>query len=196
MFGILLVVLVVALMGGGATIAVLHLRLNPVLSGSMRPGIQPGDLAVTGPVDVSTLRPGDVISFFPPGATVAVLHRLLTVDRRDDGTWITTQGDANPVPDAWGEIRLRGDTAWRALGSVPAVGFIPMWTQGLRGPLLVLAGLLIGSIVLVGGRKAGPAMHPSAGGRSPRVPRPPRLAPATTAPSRKEGAPGASRTPV
>lgn len=192
----LVATLAAALLCGGATIALLHLRLNPVLTGSMRPGIQPGDLVVTAPVDVATLKPGDVIAFFPPQATVAVLHRLLSVDRREDGTWITTKGDANPVADPWGEIRLRGDTAWRQSGRVPALGFIPMWTQGLRGPLLVLAGLLIGSTILVGSRKTVPTMHPRTGRRSPRDPRPMRLASATTAPSRKEGIPGASRTPV
>jgi signal peptidase len=160
--GVLIVLLAMGVGIIAIAVAVLQLRLSPVLSGSMRPGVQPGDLAVTRQVPLATIQVGDVISFYPPDKTVAVLHRLLTVDRREDGTWITTQGDANPVADPWGEVRLRGETAWRQVANVPLVGFIPMLTQGLRGPLLMVAAVVVMMTGALSLRSTTPAMHPHA----------------------------------
>lgn len=166
--GGLLALLTLAFLVAAATVALFHLQLNPVLTGSMRPGIQPGDLVVTIPVEVEDLQAGDVISFFPPGATTAVIHRLVSLDRREDGTWITSQGDANPVADPWGEVRLRGTTAWRHVATVPLVGFIPMSLQGIRGSMLMVAGLVVGAVVVSMLREGGPVLHPRVAGRRPR----------------------------
>jgi signal peptidase len=160
--GLLLLLLALGVFALGAAIAFLGVRLGPVLSGSMRPGIQPGDLVITAPVAVTALRPGDVISFFPPGRDVPVIHRLTSITARDDGTWITTKGDANDVADPWGEIRLIDKRAWRLVATVPVVGFIPIWTQSLRGPLLVVAGLVLAVSAALAFRRPGVSMHPNA----------------------------------
>jgi signal peptidase len=151
----------IAILALGAGIMLLHLQLSPVLSGSMRPGIQPGDLVVTEPIRIADLEVGDVISFFPPESTDGVLHRLVSITERFDGTWITTKGDANAEADPWGEIRLRGELAWRVAATVPAVGFVPIWTQGLRGPLLVLTGVVLAFTSLFAVRRPTWHMHPS-----------------------------------
>ena len=160
--GFVLVVLAFGVFALGGITAVYQLRLSPVLSGSMRPGIQPGDLVVTKALPITALKAGDVISFFPPDSEQAVLHRLQSVVRREDGTWITTKGDANDVADPWGEIRLRSDRAWRLVTTVPVVGFIPIWTQSLRGPLLVVAGVVLAISGALAFWRSGLLMHPSA----------------------------------
>jgi signal peptidase len=157
------VLLALGMLAVGASIVLLELRLSPVLSGSMRPGIQPGDLVVTAPIPIAELAPGDVISFFPPDSTEAVLHRLVSIEQREDGTWISTKGDANADVDPWGEIRLRGEGAWRLAGNVPFVGFVPIWSQGLRGPVLVFAGVLLAIMAVRGSRHARWSMHPQSG---------------------------------
>jgi signal peptidase len=150
---LLLGVALVALVAG-ASIFLLHLRLQPVLSGSMRPGIQPGDLAVMRPVSTRELQTGDVIAFYPPHARTHVMHRLVSIDRDVDGTWVTTQGDANDAPDPWGRIRLGGDTADRLVAVVPKVGFLPVWARSARGPVLIGAGLLLGLSVIRSARRS------------------------------------------
>jgi signal peptidase I len=140
----------VTVLVAGAVVVLCNLHLNPVLSGSMRPGIQPGDLAVTAQVPVTSVERGDVIAFYPPDQEVAVLHRVVSVVRREDGIRIVTQGDANDLPDPWGEVRLRGDVASRLVTTVPLIGYVPVWTQGLRGPLLVIAGLLLAFSAVLG----------------------------------------------
>ena len=137
------------LLGIGLFVVFLHLALQPVLSGSMRPGIEPGDMAVTAPVAMSSLVVGDVIAYFPPGEKVAVLHRIVELGREDGRTWVVTKGDANPTPDAWGKVLLRGDKAVRLLTVAPKVGFVANLGQ-VRGPALVLAGLILAAGVIVG----------------------------------------------
>ena len=59
-----------------------------VLSDSMYPQIQSGDLIVCREADASAVKEGDVISFFDPESTgtAVVTHRVQSVSTADDGT--------------------------------------------------------------------------------------------------------------
>lgn len=116
------------------------LHFQTVLSGSMRPTISPGDVAVTQPVPISSLRVGDVIAFYPPGRTQADLHRIVALQ---NGT-IRTRGDANSADDPW-ILRPSGTTAYRLVAVVPFAG----WLTPLRWPALLLAALLLAVSLLV-----------------------------------------------
>ncbi|MEV6350301.1 signal peptidase I [Actinoplanes sp. NPDC051851] len=88
-------VLVGLLLLGMITPVAFGWRFSVVASGSMRPGVRPGDLVVTVPAD--ELRPGDVIRFHDRNRPRrALLHRIARV--RADGLLIT-KGDANAVVD-------------------------------------------------------------------------------------------------
>ncbi len=135
----LLTVLIVAFgvlaIGIGILVLVAGLHFQTVTSGSMRPTISPGDLAVTEAVPVSSLKVGDVIVFYPPaGSTEPVLHRIVSID---NGV-IKTRGDANNVDDPW-QVTLTGTTAYRMVAVVPFVG----WLIELQRPALIVAGLLV-----------------------------------------------------
>lgn len=123
----------------GITIRLAGLHFDTVLSGSMRPAMSPGDVAVTQAVPIDELHVGDAIAFYPPGRTDAVLHRITSLD--DGG--ITTRGDANPVDDPW-TVTLVGPTAHRLVAVVPLLGHL----VELRQPALLIAGLLIGLATL------------------------------------------------
>src|SRR5947199_7248243 len=58
---------------------VFHVRVSPVLTGSMRPTYAPGDVIVTRQVNVLSLRPGDIAVFVPPGESAAFAHRVTSV---------------------------------------------------------------------------------------------------------------------
>lgn len=157
---VMLLGLVLCLLGLAIGVIGLGLRLGPVLSGSMRPGIQPGDLVITEPVLVTDLRPGDVVSFYPPGREIPVIHRLLSVTQKTGAVWITTKGDANDAADPWGEVMLQGSRTWRLVAVLPSLGYVPLWFQGLRAPLLVLAGLVLAFSGLRAVRRPTVVMHP------------------------------------
>ena len=118
-------------------------RFDSVLSGSMRPGMQPGDVEILQPEPISALRVGQIVAFHPPKDQFTVTHRIIAL-RHHDGIWITTKGDANNVSDPWGTIRVLGPSAWVVSGVVPHVGYLSVW---VRTPLPHL--LLVLTIVLL-----------------------------------------------
>jgi signal peptidase I len=116
--------------------------LVPILSGSMRPGIQPGDAVLVAPEPLSAVRPGQVLVIQPPGlggATVA--HRVVSVTRGPGGPVIRTRGDANNVVDPW-KAQLGGTRAWRARAVIPDLGYLSViehnrrWRLGIEVVLL------------------------------------------------------------
>lgn len=116
-----------------------------VLSGSMAPAIQPGDILVERKIAPQEARIGQTITFREPGGEKRLLtHRVRSVRVRGDRVTIVTKGDANnsverfTVP-ADGEI---GTPAWR----VPLLGYLTTWVHTRTGlivtlfaPLLILA---------------------------------------------------------
>lgn len=71
-----------------------------VLSGSMVPFFDPGDVIFVSEIDPSDVQVGDVLTFrVRPGSTTLITHRVIEI--LDDGAgprW-RTQGDANEDPD-------------------------------------------------------------------------------------------------
>ena len=126
-------------------------RTLSVLSGSMQPAFGPGSVVVVRPVPVGALAVGDVITYNVPVEDGRVVtHRIVEIDRSGGATTIRTQGDANAAPDPW-TTRLTGEVAWRAGGSVPALGYV---IGALREPavsrLLTAGGpALLGLVLLL-----------------------------------------------
>jgi signal peptidase len=127
----------------------LRYRTTTMLSGSMSPGIRPGDVIVDVAEPVTAVRVGQILTIQTPTPTHFVdSHRVIEVVRKGGLTFIRTQGDANSQPDPW-LAQLHGDTVWRVRGVVPHLGqaivalrspiahVLLMW---VALPLLVLAG--------------------------------------------------------
>lgn len=69
-----------------------------VLSGSMEPKIQTGDLILIQDTDTTSLKEGDVICYLSSGK--AVTHRIISVSSGENGEpRYVTQGDANNAED-------------------------------------------------------------------------------------------------
>ncbi len=140
-----LVAVLVALAGAGATAVISgRYQLRPVLSGSMRPGLPVGGIVVTERVPVSSLQVRDVVVFHSPDQPQElIVHRIISLTPGPSGLVVKTQGDANTIPDPW-TVSLRGDTAYRAVYSLPLVGYVAVWAHGPAGRLaLMITGLLI-----------------------------------------------------
>jgi signal peptidase len=149
---LLLVVAFGALAFAGYQVKTGQWHATPVLSGSMRPGLQPGDVVVTQRVPISELRVRDVVVFYPPNQTAhQTVHRIVKLTVKGTTTSITTWGDANLVPDA-AVSSLKGDTAYRMVRVVPLVGYPAIWLQnGSRGMLAIALGatLLVAAAVTI-----------------------------------------------
>lgn len=116
-----------------------------VLTGSMRPAMAPGELAIVDPVEVADIRIGDVITYQPaPGEPQVVTHRVVGINAASGGErTFLTQGDANTTPDAEPviEAQIRGKVAY----SVPLMGHVnsAINSQTRSNALVLGAGALI-----------------------------------------------------
>jgi signal peptidase len=141
---VLLVLAVCALAWCGFQTGTGRWHATPVLSGSMRPGLQPGDIVVTQRVPISDLHVRDVIVFHPPGESEEqTVHRIVKLRVKDGTTVITTRGDANTINDP-DSTALQGDTAYRVVRVVPLVGYPAVWLSGgHHGVLAIGLGLVL-----------------------------------------------------
>ena len=109
-------------------------RTATMLTGSMEPGISPGDVVVTVPRATDQVEVGDVVTYNIPIEDHRVeTHRVTRVIHRADGTIaIRTKGDANPANDPWTAV-LEDDTVWEVQAVVPELGHA---IRILRTPLV------------------------------------------------------------
>ena len=136
----------------------LGLRSTVVLTGSMRPGIQPGDVVLSSQVPTSMLRPGQVLLVDNPAhAGVYLMHRY---ERPGPGGTIITRGDANrtedstPVParNVRGVPRIR----------VPVVGLPVVWLRFGAPAAVTYVGGTLAILLLLALRPRG-RLRPAAG---------------------------------
>ena len=115
--------------------ALLGYQRYVITSGSMTGTYDRGSLVFDKVVPTSSLRAGDVITFRPPGHAGLVTHRIHTLTSVDGKRVLTTKGDANRVPDAWGSAdpqRRAARPAWPS--TFPYLGYGLADPQREAGP--------------------------------------------------------------
>src|SRR3954468_20182981 len=127
---------------------VLGYRTMTMLTGSMSPQIDPGDVVISTPLDVQDVSKGMVISYhIPIDDHRVVTHRVVSVDRGADGTvTVQTKGDANTAVDPW-QATLQGQTAYQVRAVIPELGHV---IEALRTPVVSKA-LIYGAPALLAG---------------------------------------------
>lgn len=92
-----------------------------VISGSMEPEIDTGDLLFARRVPTADVQVGDVVSLPSELVENLVTHRVVSIEPLGDGTWaIEMQGDANPSPDS--DVYIVGDEVWKPAMRIPGMG--------------------------------------------------------------------------
>lgn len=120
------------------------IRFDVVLSGSMSPALNTGDLAVVVPTDMNDLRVGDVIVFSSPISSGLVCHRIIAI-HEDDGPVFQTKGDNNEDPDPFLVEPER--VVGRVDVGIPAMGYAVQWLRGPFGLLGIIALLALTFII-------------------------------------------------
>ncbi|CAG0894279.1 unnamed protein product [Cyprideis torosa] len=101
-----------------------------VLSGSMEPAFHRGDLLFLTNYREDPIRVGEIVVFKVEGRDIPIVHRVLKLHEKENGTVkFLTKGDNNNVDDrglyAPGQLWLtQKDVVGRARGFVPAVGIV------------------------------------------------------------------------
>ncbi|XP_072173442.1 signal peptidase complex catalytic subunit SEC11A isoform X2 [Diadema setosum] len=125
-----------------------------VLSGSMEPAFHRGDLLFLTNYQEDPIRVGEIVVFKIEGRDIPIVHRVLRLHEKEDGTVkFLTKGDNNMVDDrglyAKGQLWLeRKDVVGRARGFVPYIGNVTiMMNDYPKLKYIILAGL--GVFVLI-----------------------------------------------
>jgi signal peptidase I len=130
---------VVAFVVGYAALLAAGFKPVAVYSGSMRPTLGVGSLAVDRVIPASGVRVGDVITFNDPYVKGRlVTHRIAKIVPTKHGLAYRTKGDANAARDPWA-IQLHGHVGTVAF-DIPLAGYV-LWyahTREVRGLLLVV----------------------------------------------------------
>jgi signal peptidase len=127
-------------------------RAEVVLSGSMRPHLQPGDMVVVHRIGAEAIRVGQVVSFKSPQGGFTITHRVRSLHAAPGGRIaVETRGDANNTSEHW--TIARSGSVGKVVATVPQVGRLTLWAAGKTARLIVLV-LLGGAMLAVGLRWA------------------------------------------
>ncbi len=114
---------------------VLGWRPYTVLTGSMRPVIQPGDVVMDRPVKAINVKIGDVITFSDPSREGAlVTHRVRSLKRLGGRVEVETRGDANNASERW--TIAREDPVGKVVYVLPKIGHVG---HAIRTPVGLIA---------------------------------------------------------
>ena len=126
----------------------LDYRTMTMLTGSMAPAIEPGDVTIVTPLPVQEVTAGMVMAYhIPIDDHHLVSHRVVGVEHGPDGSvTVQTKGDANEAVDPWQAV-LQGDTAYQVRAVLPELGHV---IEALRTPVVSKA-LVHGAPTLLAG---------------------------------------------
>jgi signal peptidase len=132
--------------------AVLGFQRYVITSGSMTGTYDRGSLVFDRVVATSRLRPGDVITFRPPGQAGLVTHRIIALRTVRGQRVLRTKGDANRAPDAWGTFVLHDARQARVAFHIPYAGFPIAALSDRRLRMAIIGGpaALIALVTLAG----------------------------------------------
>lgn len=104
------------------------------LSGSMRPAMEVGDIAILVETPPGRIEVGDIINYRRGDG--AVLHRVHEI-RTDDGMIFVTKGDANPAPDreTVSPEQIRG----KVVACIPKLGWASLYAKEALAKVLTFA---------------------------------------------------------
>lgn len=116
---------------------VLGYQTSTMLTGSMAPLINAGDVVVTTPVPAPSIRVGDIITYHIPVEDKRIVtHRIIRLAISAEGTTtVRTKGDANAGADPWTAV-LQGSTVHKHVFTIPYAGHA---IRALREPVVLNA---------------------------------------------------------
>jgi len=92
-----------------------------IASGSMRPTLDVGDIAITVQTHPENIKVGDIIQYWRQGETAPIIHRVIQIERAGGITYIVTKGDANDASD---EPITVTQTVGKVVLIIPKIGWI------------------------------------------------------------------------
>jgi signal peptidase I len=120
--------------------ALLGLQRYVITGGSMTGTISRGSVIYSRLTPTTQLKVGDIITFYPPGHSAPVTHRIIAIDHGQDGRPVFhTKGDFNEVADPW-KVNLVQPEQARCVWHIPYVGYA-LAALAIRRVRMILIGL-------------------------------------------------------
>ncbi|MFD1562855.1 signal peptidase I [Haloarchaeobius amylolyticus] len=116
-----------------------------VLSGSMSPTIETGDVVIVDETDPATIQEGDVITFAQSDGETPTTHRVVDVQHRDGQVAFETKGDANEEPDP--APVPSSNVLGTVLFTIPYIGYVIQFANTTLG-FVLLVGLPMGALAV------------------------------------------------
>jgi len=115
-----------------------------VLSGSMTPGINPGDIVVSTEINPEEIKINDIITFaYLENPNKCITHRVVNITNENSIIEFQTQGDANEEPDQ--KIVQSEELIGKVEVVIPYLGYLPYYAKSPIGfiTLILIPGILI-----------------------------------------------------
>ena len=138
-----IVVLIAVLLMGAKVIG---LKTYSVISPSMQPAYNVGDLVYVKGYDIEDIpenvKVGDAITFVLDENLTVATHRVVAIDL--ESSHFTTKGDANDTPDA-NPVHFK-NLVGKVVFKIPLLGYVADWVQNPPGTYIAVT---IGAVLLL-----------------------------------------------
>jgi signal peptidase len=98
-----------------------------VISGSMRPTLDVGDVVIIAKVSADTIKTGDIIQF-REAEGITTVHRVVEIQEIEGKRVFITQGDANSEPDA--KPVIPENVVGKVILDIPKIGWAAIAVKG------------------------------------------------------------------
>ena len=120
---------------------------SPILTGSMRPYANPGDLFVSKTTKASNLKVGDIILVTSQSTGVFYSHRIVSITKSNGSLRIITKGDANAAPEATPFLVGTNELVPRSIARVKWIGRPLVYISSVQGRQAALALIVIANLI-------------------------------------------------
>ena len=120
---------------------------SPILTGSMRPYANPGDLFVSKTTKASNLKVGDIILVTSQSTGVFYSHRIVSLTKENGSIRIITKGDANAAPEATPFLVGTNELVPRSIARVKWIGRPLVYISSVQGRQAALALIVIANLI-------------------------------------------------
>ena len=124
-------------------VSILGYKPLTVLSGSMSPLLEPGDMVVVTEIDPTKVKEGDVIPYRIDQSTL-VTHRVIEVIKEENSLMFRTRGDANNTEDQ--ELVEASQLVGKMSFKIPYGGYV---TNFIRSPKGFILFILLPAVLLI-----------------------------------------------
>lgn len=120
---------------------------SPILTGSMRPYANPGDLFLSKTTAASTLKVGDIILVTSQSSGTFYSHRIVSISKVNGAIRITTKGDANAAPEATPFVVNANEQVPRSIARVKWIGRPLVYISSVQGRQAALALIVFANLI-------------------------------------------------